>query len=81
VTPGNHDAVLVMELEQELSDRLTQQRNRQEAGLEKQNLLEAFASPLCWESIPPEEKKELYRALVQRIVIRDREVVGVELRV
>jgi len=71
----------VAELEQELSDWLAQQSSHQEAGLEKWELLEAFASPLCWETMPLEEKKELYRALVKRILIRDGKVVGVELRV
>jgi len=81
VAPGDHAALLVAELEQELSERLAQQYSHPEAGLEKRELLEAFTSPLCWETMPLEEKKELYRALVQRIVIRDGEVVGVELRV
>ncbi len=44
-------------------------------------LVETFANPVYFATLPLEQKKTIYRALIDRIVCKDGEVVGVELKI
>ncbi|MCA6580458.1 MAG: recombinase family protein [Pseudanabaena sp. M38BS1SP1A06MG] len=44
-------------------------------------LFETFNNPLYFSTLPIEQKKAIYRALIDRIVVKDGEVVGVELKI
>jgi DNA invertase Pin-like site-specific DNA recombinase len=50
-------------------------------GSLRQMLLDTFSDPLYWEGLLDDRKREIYRALVKRVTIRDGAVVEVELRV
>jgi site-specific DNA recombinase len=44
-------------------------------------LVETFQNPSFFATLPDEDKKAIYRALIDRIVVKDGEVVGIELKV
>lgn len=44
-------------------------------------LVETFSNPLYFSTLPLEQKKAIYRALIDRIVCKDGEVVSVELKI
>jgi len=79
--PGHHAALLVQEIEQELEVLLARQNQVPEDKPDTQNILITLNSPLYWQTLTPEEKRELYRALVSRIVIQEGRVIKIELKV
>ncbi|MFN5727209.1 MAG: recombinase zinc beta ribbon domain-containing protein, partial [Pseudanabaena sp.] len=44
-------------------------------------LLETFQNPSFFATLPDGDKKTIYRALIARVVVKDGEVVGVELKI
>ncbi|MFN4833191.1 MAG: fdxN element excision recombinase XisF [Pseudanabaena sp.] len=44
-------------------------------------LLETFQNPSFFATLPDSDKKTIYRALIARVVVKDGEVVGVELKI
>jgi len=44
-------------------------------------LLQTFGDSLYWEALTHEEKRDIYRALVDRVIIKDGQVERVDLRV
>jgi hypothetical protein len=44
-------------------------------------LVETFQNPSFFATLPDGDKKTIYRALINRIVVKDGEVVGVELKI
>jgi len=79
--PGNRAAAIVASLEQELRDRLAEQERQQTTESSKQSLLETFADRQYWTTLSSEERRDIYRALVNRIVIQDGEIVQIEIMV
>lgn len=47
----------------------------------KSVLVETFANPSFFETLPDSDKKTIYRALIDRIVVKDGAVVSVELKI
>jgi hypothetical protein len=44
-------------------------------------LIEAFSDPDFFATLDNEEKKSLYKSLIKKIVVRDRKVVSIELKI
>ena len=44
-------------------------------------LIDTFGNPVYFSSLPLDEKKAIYRALIDRIVVKDGGVVSVELKI
>jgi len=65
----------------ELRDRLAEQERQQTTESSKQSLLETFADRQYWTTLSSEERRDIYRALVNRIVIQDGEIVQIEIMV
>jgi hypothetical protein len=47
----------------------------------KSVLVETFENPSFFETLPEQDKKTIYRALIDRIVVKDGAVVSVELKI
>ncbi|MFM7886626.1 MAG: hypothetical protein ACKPCM_08050, partial [Pseudanabaena sp.] len=47
----------------------------------KSVLVETFSNPLYFETLLEQDKKAIYRALIDRIVVKDGLVIGVELKI
>jgi len=80
--PGNRAAAIVVDLQQQID-----QFNRQKQTVSQQHsenrelLLKVFGDRSYWKTLLEEEKLEIYRALVDRVVIRDGQVERVDLKV
>jgi hypothetical protein len=79
--PGGRAASIIADLERQIIELRYQHSQTTSAAIANQDLLEAFASPECWDMAMPEEKRDVYRALVDRVTIREGQVVGVSLKV
>lgn len=55
--------------------------SRSEEIGDKAKLLQAFSDPVLWRSFPDTEKRSVYRALVDRIMIKDGAVVEILLKI
>jgi hypothetical protein len=78
---GGRAASIIADLERQIIELRYQHSQTTSAAIANQDLLEAFASPECWDMAMPEEKRDVYRALVDRVTIREGQVVGVSLKV
>ncbi|MGF1566877.1 MAG: fdxN element excision recombinase XisF [Nodosilinea sp.] len=80
--PGRRAEALVADLRQQIE---AFQQKRQVATVatseQRELLLQVFGDSLYWKTLMDEEKKEIYRALVERVAIKDGQVERVELRV
>jgi site-specific DNA recombinase len=80
--PGSRAAALVADLRQQID--AFHHHHHTSTALESEQrdlLLQSFRDPLYWKSIAPEQRRDIYRALVERVVIKDGQVERVELRV
>jgi site-specific DNA recombinase len=79
--PGHRAAEIVADIQQQIVTVQQQQAitgaSRDQQGL----LLQVFEDPLYWKTLPNEEKKQIYQALVERVVVRNGRVERVELKV
>lgn len=81
--PGNRATSIVEDLKRQIEVRLEQQRSQQMQvqALQQELLVGAFQDPRYWETLLPEEKRNLYRSLVDRVLICEGQVTAVELKV
>jgi len=81
--PGGRAAGIVAELRQQIEAlKVEQCAVTQQQTANQELLVKCFGDRSIWEMLTfPEEKKEVYRALVSRVVVRDGQVERVELRV
>lgn len=80
--PGSRAQTIIAELHQQIAAIKQQQSavsNQQSA--KRELLLSTFSDRLYWQTLQPEEKRDLYRHLCDRIVIRDGGVESVLLKV
>jgi site-specific DNA recombinase len=80
--PGSRAEAIVADLRQQIE--AYQQRRQVTTAVtseQRELLLQVFGDPIYWKTLKDEEKREIYRALVERVVIRDGKVEQVELRV
>lgn len=80
--PGGRADAIVADLRQQIE---AYERKQQVATVvtseQRDLLLQVFGDPLYWKTLMDEEKREIYRALVERVVIKGGQVERVELRV
>ncbi|MBD2425370.1 fdxN element excision recombinase XisF [Phormidium sp. FACHB-1136] len=80
--PGSRAAVIVADLKQQIDAyRHKQQASTTLSSGQRDLLLQTFGDPLYWKTLTPEQKRDLYRELVERVIVRDGQVERVELRV
>jgi hypothetical protein len=81
--PGNRAAAIVSELQSQIDSlRIQGQQGSQVSESNRALLLQCFGDRATWELlISPEEKQQIYRALVDRVTVKDGRVVAVSLRV
>jgi DNA invertase Pin-like site-specific DNA recombinase len=80
--PGSRAAAIVADLRQQIEAYQQRQQVATVVSSEQRNLLlQVFGDPLYWKTLMTDEKREIYRALVERVMIRNGQVETVELRV
>lgn len=80
--PGSRAAAIVADLRQQIDAYQQQQQTATALNVEQRDLLlQTFGDSLYWEALTPESKRDIYRELVERIIIKDGQVERVELRV
>jgi DNA invertase Pin-like site-specific DNA recombinase len=80
--PGSRAEAIVADLRQQIE--AYKQKNQVDTVVTSEQrdlLLQVFGDPLYWKTLMDEEKREIYRALVERVVIKGGQVERVELRV
>lgn len=83
LAPGQRAAGIVAELQNQITI-LTQQGSQttKAQGANRELLLQCFGDRSTWEHLmSPEEKRDVYRALVERVTVRDGAVQSVSLKV
>lgn len=80
--PGNRAVGIMADLRRQI-DEFRHQHSviGQQQLANRELLLEAFGDRLYWQTLPDEEKRDIYRALVDRITVRNGQVVDVALKV
>ncbi|WP_198806932.1 fdxN element excision recombinase XisF [Leptolyngbya sp. BL0902] len=80
--PGSRAEAIVADLKQQIEAyRYNQQASTSLSSEQRDLLLQTFSDPLYWKTLTPEQKRELYRALVERVIVKDGQVERVDLRV
>jgi site-specific DNA recombinase len=82
--PGHNPAIEIARLELRQQIENFQHRVEQQSTVDetkRQLLLQIFGDQLYWKTLLDEEKRDVYRALVDRIVIKNGQVERVELKV
>jgi site-specific DNA recombinase len=80
--PGNRATAIVADLRQQIQEFQYQKStvNYQQSA-NRELLLRIFGDRLFWKTLLPEEKRDIYRKLVDRVMMRDGQVVSVLLKV
>jgi len=80
--PGSRAAAIVADLRQQIDAYHHQKETATALNVEQRDLLlQTFGDSLYWEALTHEEKRDIYRALVDRVIIKDGQVERVDLRV
>ncbi|HEY9657548.1 MAG TPA: fdxN element excision recombinase XisF [Allocoleopsis sp.] len=80
--PGNRAAEIVADLHHQIENFHHETRNQsEEVSANRELLLRVFRDSLFWQTLLPEEKRDIYRKLVDRVTMKNREVVSVTLKV
>jgi hypothetical protein len=82
LAPGDRAVAIITDLKRQIKQ--FQHQNDQRAQVDEGNrelLLRCFSDRLYWKTLPDEEKRDLYRALVDRVIIRESQVEQVILKV
>lgn len=80
--PGNRATGIVEDLRRQIREfRHQQSAVSYQVLANRELLLRVFGDCLFWKTLLPEEKREIYRQLVDRVTVRDGQVVGVSLKV
>lgn len=80
--PGNRAAAIVADLRRQIEAfRHQQSAVSGQHSANRELLLRCFGDRLFWGTLPDEEKREIYRQLVDRVTVKDGQVVGIGLKV
>jgi hypothetical protein len=80
--PGNRAKALIADLEHQIQSHLKRNNLTVPLIVERRKLLlKVFKDPDYWKTLNNVEKLDIYQALVDRVMIRDGEVVKVDLMV
>ena len=80
--PGTRAAGIVADLKQQIADFYSnRQVNEQQQQAQYELLQQVFYDLNYWKTLLPEEKRNIYRALVDKVYIQDGSVQSVELKV
>lgn len=82
--PGHNSAIESAKQQLRLQIQTFQLQQTQEDSTKAENrelLMATFGDRTYWNTLPDEEKREIYRALVERVVVREGQVERVELKV
>ncbi|MDJ0704784.1 MAG: fdxN element excision recombinase XisF [Leptolyngbyaceae cyanobacterium MO_188.B28] len=79
--PGNRADAIIADLKKQIGAFWHRQLLEDKHQLANQELLQGFSDRRYWQTLLPEEKQDLYRALVDRVYMREGKVAGVELKV
>jgi Pyruvate/2-oxoacid:ferredoxin oxidoreductase delta subunit len=80
--PGSRAEAIVADLRQQIEAyRQKQQVATVVTSEQRDLLLQVFGDPLYWKTLMDDEKREIYRALVERVIVKDSQVERVELKV
>ncbi|MEP0908315.1 zinc ribbon domain-containing protein [Leptolyngbya subtilissima ST-M1] len=80
--PSSRAQAIVTDLRQQIEFYKQKQQLTTVMTLEQRELLlQVFSDSLYWKTLMDEEKREIYRALVERVVIKGGQVEQVELRI
>lgn len=72
----------VVEVESQIETvRRSLQQSANQYSSNQQGLQQTFSSPKYWESLEAEERQQLYRGLVSRVVVRDGAIERIDLKV
>ena len=80
--PGNRAAAIIEDLKRQIEE--VRHQSNQHSQVDQANrelLLRCFSDCLYWKTLLDEEKRNLYRALVDRVVMRDGQVESVSLKI
>lgn len=80
--PGNRAEAIVSDLRRQIESfqHRTQREDSAQAG-NRELLLQVFGNPVYWKTLGDEEKREIYRSLVDRVIVRNGQVEQVILKV
>ena len=82
--PGNNSAIVaaISQIELQVAQlcySLSQNQNQDSAS--RDLLLWAFSDPTCWSNASTEDKKRVYRELVEKVLIKDGQVIDIKLKI
>ncbi|MGB3208292.1 MAG: fdxN element excision recombinase XisF [Crinalium sp.] len=82
--PGNNPAIksAISEIESQITQlRYSLSQNQNQDSVSRDLLLWAFSNPDCWHDASYEDKKRVYRELVEKVIVKNGQVVEVKLKV
>lgn len=80
--PGSRANIIINELQLEIETQRRLLENQSNVYTDNRSLLlQTFSNPLFWETVEPDKKRQIYRDLVARVVIKDGAVIEVKLKV
>ena len=80
--PGSRANIIINELQLEIETQRRLLENQNNIYTDNRSLLiNTFSEPLFWETVGTDKKRQIYRDLVARVVIKDGAVIDVKLKV
>lgn len=82
--PGNNPAIqaAITQIESQIAQlRYSLSQGQEIDSVSRDLLLWAFSDPECWKSAVTEDKKRVYRELVEKIIVKNGQVVEVKLKI
>ena len=80
--PGSRAGIIINELELEIETQRRLLENQSNVYTDNRSLLlTTFSNPLFWETVDTDKKRQIYRDLVARVVVKDGVVIEVKLKV
>lgn len=81
--PGNNPAIqsAISQLESQITQLRYSLSQNQLDSISRELLLSAFANPDCWTNADVNDKKRVYRELVDKILVKDGKVIEVRLKI
>lgn len=80
--PGHRAAAIIVDLERQIEElRHQSDQHSQVDHANRELLLRCFSDRLYWKTLLDEEKRDLFRALVDRVIIQDGQIQSVLLKV
>jgi site-specific DNA recombinase len=80
--PGSRASIIINELQLEIETQRRLLENQSNVYTDNRSLLlTTFSNSLFWETVEPDKKRQIYRDLVARVVVKDGLVIEVKLKV